>query len=189
MNTIVDSGMNYKRLYQAIIENARLKEADRSGIYTEKHHIVPKSLGGNNSSSNLVRLTAREHFICHWLLLKMYPKGSIEKQKMLFAFVCMCLCNKETMERNTNSKLFERYRIEANEILKKRRDIHKALERWDEFHSGQWASLSDFDKHAGRSVMTSCVMFNSSIPIYNALKRYSKYRRFCSDSMLIGVYA
>ena len=38
--------------------------------YYEKHHIIPKSLGGTNEKENLVSLTAREHFICHLLLLK-----------------------------------------------------------------------------------------------------------------------
>ena len=180
--------MNYKRIYTKIIENAAADESNRSGVYTERHHIIPKSLGGSNTKSNLVRLTAREHFICHWLLLKMYPIGSFERQKMLFAFMCMRVNNKETMSRHPNSKSFERYRAEAAKILKNRHDIHRALERWDEFHSGQWNALSDFDKSAGRSVMTSCVMFKSSIPIYNALKRYTKYRSFQSDAMLIGVY-
>ena len=39
--------------------------------YVEKHHIIPKSLGGSNNSSNLVKLTAKEHFICHLLLIRM----------------------------------------------------------------------------------------------------------------------
>jgi hypothetical protein len=39
--------------------------------YTEKHHIIPKSLGGSNEENNLVNLTAKEHYICHLLLIKM----------------------------------------------------------------------------------------------------------------------
>ena len=38
--------------------------------YAESHHIIPKSLGGSDDQINLVDLTAREHFICHWLLTK-----------------------------------------------------------------------------------------------------------------------
>lgn len=38
--------------------------------YVERHHIIPKSMGGNNSKVNLVQLTAREHFICHLCLAK-----------------------------------------------------------------------------------------------------------------------
>jgi hypothetical protein len=57
----------YFRWYNSIILSAKNKQV--SG-YTEKHHIIPKSLGGNNSKDNLVVLTAREHFVCHWLLSK-----------------------------------------------------------------------------------------------------------------------
>lgn len=38
--------------------------------YVEKHHILPKSMGGNNSKLNIVSLSAREHFICHLCLAK-----------------------------------------------------------------------------------------------------------------------
>lgn len=57
----------YKKWYNNII--GRAKNRTITG-YTEKHHIVPKSLGGTDNLSNLVKLTAREHFICHLLLTK-----------------------------------------------------------------------------------------------------------------------
>ena len=34
----------------------------------------------------MVLLTAREHFICHWLLVKRYNQNTKERKKMLFAF-------------------------------------------------------------------------------------------------------
>lgn len=51
-------------------------------MYTEKHHIIPQSFfklrnktgwldGDYNAKENLVKLTAREHFVCHRLLTKM----------------------------------------------------------------------------------------------------------------------
>lgn len=39
--------------------------------YTEKHHIIPKSMDGVDDESNIAILSAREHFICHLLLTKM----------------------------------------------------------------------------------------------------------------------
>jgi hypothetical protein len=51
--------------------------------YTERHHIVPRSLGGSNSASNISKLTAREHFIVHLLLVKI-TKGP-ELRKMCYA--------------------------------------------------------------------------------------------------------
>ena len=41
-----------------------------SGEYTEKHHIVPRSMNGGDEPSNLIALTFRKHFLAHWLLTK-----------------------------------------------------------------------------------------------------------------------
>jgi hypothetical protein len=59
----------YTRIYYAIIERAQSRAQPTT--YTEKHHIIPKSLGGSDCRSNIAVLTAREHFVCHWLLVKM----------------------------------------------------------------------------------------------------------------------
>lgn len=46
-------------------------QTDRNLEYYEKHHIFPRCLGGDNDPLNITKLTAREHFIVHWLLVKM----------------------------------------------------------------------------------------------------------------------
>jgi hypothetical protein len=38
--------------------------------YAEVHHIVPRSLGGSDDADNLVRLTARQHYVAHWMLAR-----------------------------------------------------------------------------------------------------------------------
>ena len=58
----------YTNWYYKIISHAQSRIIDG---YVEKHHIVPKSLGGTDDRSNLVILTAKEHFICHLLLTRM----------------------------------------------------------------------------------------------------------------------
>lgn len=58
--------------YNLIINKAKSRVIE---TYTETHHIIPKCLGGSNDDSNLVELTAREHLICHRLLVKMYPNN------------------------------------------------------------------------------------------------------------------
>ena len=64
--------MNYKRIYESIIEKRKI---DIPTGYVEEHHCyIPSCLGGTDDKSNLVKLTAKEHFICHLLLTKMYPK-------------------------------------------------------------------------------------------------------------------
>ncbi len=59
----------YTRWYTRLMDNARMRGTPVG--YYEKHHIVPKCLGGSNTMLNLVRLTAREHYVAHLLLVKM----------------------------------------------------------------------------------------------------------------------
>jgi hypothetical protein len=74
----------YTRWYNHIVERARYRIIED---YTETHHIKPRSLGGSDEIDNLVALTAREHFICHWLLTKM-TTGE-DRYKMLNALRMM----------------------------------------------------------------------------------------------------
>ena len=63
--------MNYKKHYDSLIEK-RIKNPLSDGVYGEVHHIIPKSEGGTNDKDNLVNLTAREHYIAHMLLARIY---------------------------------------------------------------------------------------------------------------------
>lgn len=74
--------MDYQKIYNKIIENARIKEKNRESGYYEYHHIIPLCIGGEDNSDNLVKLTLREHYICHKLLTKIYP----ENKKIIHAF-------------------------------------------------------------------------------------------------------
>ena len=62
--------MNYAKIYESLIE--RGKNRICTG-YTEKHHIVPRCLGGSDNKDNIVVLTPEEHYVAHQLLVKMYP--------------------------------------------------------------------------------------------------------------------
>jgi hypothetical protein len=64
------SDNKYTRTYYRIVQRAQSRTLPKDS-YKERHHIIPRSLGGSNSKDNLVDLTAREHFICHLLLTKM----------------------------------------------------------------------------------------------------------------------
>jgi hypothetical protein len=61
--------MNYSAHYTVLIERAKLRT---TAGYKEAHHIIPKCLGGTDDPSNLVDLTAREHYIAHILLAKIH---------------------------------------------------------------------------------------------------------------------
>jgi len=65
--------MNYLDHYNRLIDRARTRLLEG---YCERHHIVPKCMDGTDESTNIVRLTAREHYIAHQLLVKIYPKVS-----------------------------------------------------------------------------------------------------------------
>jgi len=66
--------MNYSRIYEALIVRARARV--RPEGYVERHHIVPRCMGGGDESANIIALTAREHFVAHLLLAKIYPEIS-----------------------------------------------------------------------------------------------------------------
>lgn len=83
----------YTRCYFAI--TSYRKQNPATG-YTENHHIHPESLGGSNKKDNMVRLTAREHYVCHLLLTKMLVGEP--KKRMCYAFRSMHR-KKDGMER------------------------------------------------------------------------------------------
>lgn len=65
--------MDYKKIYNQIILRAKKENRIKNnGVYYELHHITPKCVGGLDKSNNLVLLTAKEHFLCHKLLVLIY---------------------------------------------------------------------------------------------------------------------
>lgn len=83
--------------YFNIVNKAK---CDRDLDYSEKHHIIPKCIGGEDSPENIVKLTSKEHFICHMLLTKMHDSNSLK-----YAFWAMSLVNPHQC----------RYRITSNQ--------------------------------------------------------------------------
>lgn len=77
----------YTSWYLQLIANAQ-QRLTAPVLYTEKHHIIPKALGGSNDIKNLVTLTAREHYVAHLLLPHMVTGKS--KWKMQIALWRMC---------------------------------------------------------------------------------------------------
>lgn len=95
-------GILMNNIYQSIFENSlypnthiinryisfinHCKSLHFTG-YTETHHIIPKSFNGNNSTSNLIRLSARHHYIAHLLLAKATGSHKMIKalHKMIFS--------------------------------------------------------------------------------------------------------
>jgi|APSaa5957512622_1039677.scaffolds.fasta_scaffold12291_1 predicted nucleic acid binding AN1-type Zn finger protein len=121
----------YTTWYYKIINDAKDK-SNRS--YTETHHILPKSLGGSNDLDNKVKLTAREHFVVHKLLVKM-TKGK-DKSKMSFAYNCFFLKNKQHIGRLS---LF----FTSREYERRKKLVSKALSK---LHKGKTVSKETVEK-------------------------------------------
>lgn len=95
----------YYIYYYNIIHLAKSR-INLTSTYFEKHHIIPKSLGGSNLKENSVMLSAREHFICHLLLVKITSGDN--KRKMSFALNMMLAKNKNQCRKvKLTSRIYE----------------------------------------------------------------------------------
>jgi len=91
--------------YNNIINRAKCRVLPE-GSYTEKHHIVPRSLGGTDTPENIVVVTLKEHYICH-LLLSHFTVGQ-DRYKMLSAVWGMM----SSRDIKPSSRLYEKARQE-----------------------------------------------------------------------------
>ena len=127
--------MNYVNVYYSIIKN-RLDNPVEG--YVERHHIVPKSEGGTDNDDNIVALTAREHYIAHLLLAKIY-----NDYKMWHAVNLMSRLNAKV---KINSRLYEMVRINSarthSEFMKGKPSWNKGKKMSEE----QKRKLSDANK-------------------------------------------
>jgi len=109
--------MNYEKIYTRLILNAIKRNEDHpewsEKLYTENHHWFPKSLYPDYAREkwNIVKLTAREHFVAHKLLMLMLPNS----KKMKQAFSAMCHHNKGKRRLKISSRDFSL----AREIMAK----------------------------------------------------------------------
>lgn len=114
--------MNYEKNYTdyaAYVKTLNRKKGE--GTYYEEHHIIPKCMGGSNDPGNKVLLTAREHFLAHYLLMKIY-----KTYKITYAFICMgrkMQAPRMGGLRYCNSRLYEKIKKETKFIQS---EEHKA---------------------------------------------------------------
>lgn len=101
--------MDYQKHYNQLIQKAISHPYNG---YTEIHHILPRCMGGDNSKTNLVKLSAKQHFVAHHLLFKIYG-GS----KLANAWYSMCRVGRGQEERLVNARLFEWAKMKRSELL------------------------------------------------------------------------
>lgn len=97
----------YSSWYYNIINRAQSRTLEG---YVERHHIIPKCLGGTNEQSNLVALTAKEHYICHRLLIRMTSDDA--KKKMIKALSAFRASGRNKGRKLTSNQ-YEQIRLET----------------------------------------------------------------------------
>lgn len=120
----------YSTWYFSIIEKAKLSNRIKgSNEYYERHHIIPRSLGGTDAKNNLVLLTAKEHFICHLLLPNMCINDK-HTRSMAYAFLRMSGSNQ--YQQRHSSRIYS---------------IHKEEMRKKMVGRSHWARLPKSEEH------------------------------------------
>lgn len=107
--------MTYSAVYCALISKRLKNPITKNDCYVEKHHIIPKAEGGDDDPQNLVNLTAREHYIAHLLLAKIYKDS-----KMFAAVVFM-----RTKSRTNSGRVFK-FNSRLYEVAKKEFAKHQS---------------------------------------------------------------
>jgi hypothetical protein len=136
----------YKKWYYQIIDNARKR---KTPDIKETHHIIPRCIGGSNEKENLVDLTPREHFICHWMLTKMTE--STNKSKMTFSLHLFFHYN-EHRRLNFNSRQYEYHKTLYIQACRERTPITKKdIYRFRHSVSGEdfIGTMYEFRQHSG----------------------------------------
>ncbi len=113
VNNVVKN--KYYKIYRALYKRAKKENRSKKDkTYYENHHIVPRSLGGSNSKSNMVLLTAREHFLAHACLIRFLYDNHNHLAKTSFAFQMMCNTQKGNPNRYINSRIYEENKPRAS---------------------------------------------------------------------------
>ncbi len=107
--------MNYQKIYNDLI--AKRKEFPYIDGYSERHHILPRSLGGSDDKDNLVQLSAKEHYIAHLLLCKIYENDKSKFYKIVKAFVMMSASPNGDNSRYFNSNTYKLYKEEFSKAM------------------------------------------------------------------------
>lgn len=111
----------YTKCYYSIIERAKSRDLPKN-IYTERHHIIPRSIGGLDEPDNLVKLTAKEHRLAHILLPKMTIQPGHTKSMWYALWMMLRTKNKNQDRKISKGTMFELAKIE---VAKNSSRLHK----------------------------------------------------------------
>lgn len=130
--------MDYQKIYNQIVERGKTRQLEG---YKEKHHILPKCLGGSNDEDNLVELTAREHFLCHMLLCEIYPN----ENKLRHALFLMAIGKQKIKEKTyvINSRIYERLKTEYSQMLTGKNQSQETKNKKSKSMKRMWSQKSE----------------------------------------------
>jgi hypothetical protein len=123
----------YTRWYYNIIDHRKKNIFEG---YTENHHIIPSCMGGSNKKDNLIRLTAREHFICHLLLVKMVDSKT--KSKLIYALNRMLSSNDDMRRYCPSSRIYKNIRENISLLMKEKWKDNSFMENHKIRNSKRW---------------------------------------------------
>lgn len=106
------SSMDYKKQYNLLIEKAQVRGSPVG--YREKHHIIPRCMGGSNEKENLVYLTAKEHYVAHHLLYNHY-----RTPQLAYAWFAMMLIS-DNQERQYTGRQYEMAKLAMSDAARQR---------------------------------------------------------------------
>jgi hypothetical protein len=124
--------MDYKKIYESIIDRGKNRKLNS---YKEKHHIIPKCIGGSNDNTNLVELTAKEHFVCHLLLCEIYPNENTLKSAR-WAMTCFKSKN-HNRKYIVSSSQYDRIKNEIATLKRGVKRSDKIKEKISNSHKGK----------------------------------------------------
>lgn len=112
-SAFINNSVNYKVIYDNLIN---FRKTNKPIGYIENHHIVPRSLGGSNNKSNLVKLTGREHWVAHLLLYKITKTPEMAHAANMMAM----RCKERGISYIKNSRMYEIIRKEHAKSVSER---------------------------------------------------------------------
>jgi len=122
--------MNYQKHYDLLMERARNRSLEG---YSERHHVVPRCLGGTDEPDNLVRLTPEEHYVAHQLLTKIYPGN----QKLIFAAWAMTMNGSKRQNKKYGWLKLKKSRAQSERQKGKTKENDEGVAKSAESRSGK----------------------------------------------------
>ena len=159
-----DTSSKYFATYMNIILRAKGRQLPDEQC--EKHHILPRSMGGSNNKDNIVLLTLREHFVCHKLLTKIVKDEF--KHKMWIALYFMS----NTRGLSLPSKTYQLCKIATVEFLKARKLPQSARDKISATNKKHWQDKINKDS----------VKIAKTAAKHRGMKRSSESRKRMSDA-------